>query len=190
MLVYYRLTNHQKTTLIQKKPKFILTSGHRQYFSDRSRNRTDNVLLQLKKQKVWGKHGFRDFATGTRFQATVRNGTRSAGWPLFHWLSPQFGPSQSTQSRRHFKNVCRSWKITMVMPRKTSSPPDRLPDKFIWLNLFFRLKHQSFFSLEDRRQSDNNHNRKHKLVSPVNKSKTQKSFTLFDLQNEGCFSVF
>lgn len=55
MLVYYRLTNHQKTTLIQKKPKFILTSGHRSIFqTEAGTGQTITVLLQLKKQRFGG----------------------------------------------------------------------------------------------------------------------------------------
>lgn len=86
--------------------------------TDAGIGQTTDVLLQLEKQRFEGNRRSGVWQWGMRFQANVRNGTRSAGWPLFHWLSPWFGPSQSTQTR-YLKNVCRSWKATTVMPWRT-----------------------------------------------------------------------
>lgn len=103
-------------------------------------------LLYLKKQQ----HTFAfideniditHFTTGVRFQADVRNDTKSLQWPLFHRLSPWFGPGQSTQSS-YLKNVSHSWNMSMAVPLKGNSSPYNpfFPSCFSFFFFFYQCE--------------------------------------------------
>lgn len=98
-----------------------------------------SVLLQLMKQMLEENTGSGILQRGWDFRQMLEIAPGHQG-DLCYWLSPRFGPSQSTQ-RRYFKNVWHSWKMTTVMPGKTTSPTDQFPVSFICL---FRLKCPTF----------------------------------------------
>lgn len=64
----------------------------------------------------------------------------------------------------------------------------------VGLSVFFWLKYQSStwqnFSLENRHQSDNNNNRKHKIVSSVNTNKTKNQSLCLTSKAEAVLTCF
>lgn len=136
-LIYY----HQRTTLIQRKIQvYSQNLGTGSIIqADTWTEQVMRVLLQLMKQMLEENTGSGILQRGWDFRQMLEIAPGHQG-DLCYWLSPRFGPSQSTQ-RRYFKNVWHSWKMITVMPGKTTSPTDQFPDSFICL---FRLECPTF----------------------------------------------